>query len=102
MGSSTIVSDYIAGFDPRHPLISPLYADLSRLPPLLLHVGEHELLLDDVVRFGDRALASGIKVKTVVWPQMFHVFQTFAPILPEARLANDQIVKFVLAQLSLD
>jgi acetyl esterase/lipase len=95
----TIVEDYIVDYNPCHPLISPLYADLHGLPPLLLHVGEHEILLDDAVRFGDRAVAAGVEAKTVVWPEMFHVFQMFAPILPEARQANEQIVAFIRSRL---
>lgn len=102
VGSSKIIEDYITDHDPCHPLISPLYADLWGLPRLLLHVGEYEILLDHAVRFGDRAAASGVEVETVVWPQMFHVFQIFAPVLPEARQANDQIVKFISSQLNGD
>ena len=98
VGFNTIIEDYITGHDPFHPLISPLYADLNGLPPLLIHVGDHEVLLDDTVRFGDRAVAAGVRAKTVVWPKMFHVFQMFAPILPEAQQAIDQIAKFILAQ----
>jgi monoterpene epsilon-lactone hydrolase len=98
--SNTIADVYIKENDPHHPLISPLYADLSGLPPLLIHVGEHEILLDDALRFGDRAVASGVEARTVVWPQMFHVFHMFAPILPEARQANDQIAAFILSRMS--
>ena len=99
MGPNTIIPDYIANHDPHDPLISPVYADLHGLPPLLLHVGEFEALLEDVVRFGDRAIAAGIEAQTVVWPHMFHVFQMFAPFLPEARRAVDQIVAFIGSQL---
>jgi len=69
------------------------------LPPLLIHVGDHETLLDDAVRFGDRALAAGVDAKTVVWPEMFHVFQIFTPILPEARRAVDQIAAFIKSRM---
>lgn len=97
-GHSAIISDYIGDHDPRHPFLSPLYADLRGLPPLLIHVGDHEILLDDAVRFGERAAEAGVDVKTVVWPGMFHVFQMFAPILPEARQANAQIAAFIRAR----
>jgi monoterpene epsilon-lactone hydrolase len=100
MGVNAIIPDYVNGQDPRNPLISPLYADLRGLPPLLLHVGEHETLLDDSVRFGERAAAAGVEVKTVVWPQMFHVFQIFAPLLPEASQAVAQIAGFISARLN--
>jgi monoterpene epsilon-lactone hydrolase len=101
IGSNTILEDYYTNHDPRHPLISPLYADLRGLPPLLIHVGDHETLLDDAVRFGDRAVASGVEAKTVVWAGMFHVFQMFAPILPEARRANAQIAAFIRSRLDV-
>jgi len=96
-GPTTIVQDYITSHDPHEPLISPLYADLHGLPPLLIHVGDHEILLDDAVRFGEKALAAGVQAKTVVWPEMFHVFQLFTPLLPEARRAVKQIASFIRA-----
>ena len=100
LGPNTIVlKDYVTDHDPRDPLISPLYADLHGLPPLLLHVGDHEALLDGVVGFGERAAAAGVDVQMVVWPGMFHVFQIFAPILPEARQANAQIAAFIRSRL---
>jgi acetyl esterase/lipase len=97
---STIIPDYITNHDARNPLISPLYADLHGLPPLLMHVGDHEILLDDTLLFYDRACAAGVKVKLVVWPGMFHVFQMFAPFLPEAREANKQIAEFIGSRLN--
>jgi acetyl esterase/lipase len=95
MGMNTIISDYVGANDPHNPLISPLYADLSGLPPLLIHVGTDEILLDDAVRFGEKALAAGVEAQTVVWQDMFHVFQMFSPILPEARQALEQINCFI-------
>ncbi len=96
----TIISDYITSHDPHDPLISPLYGDLHGLPPMLLHVGDHEILLDDSVRFGEKALAAGVQVKIVVWPEMFHVFQLFTPFLPEARRAVEQIATFIRSRLA--
>jgi epsilon-lactone hydrolase len=90
-----IIRCYTGSHDPRDPLVSPLYADLRDLPPLLLHVGDNEVLLDDTVRFGERAAAAGVEVRTVVWPGMCHVFQTFSPFVPEARRANAEIAEFV-------
>jgi monoterpene epsilon-lactone hydrolase len=57
VGSNTIIENYVTDRDPRNPFISPLFVDLSGLPPLLIHVGEHETLLDDAVRFDQRAVA---------------------------------------------
>lgn len=98
-GSLNVVKDYLDGQDPRQPLISPLYADLSHLPPLLIHVGDHEVLLDDSLRFGEAAKRAGVAVEVVVWQGMFHVFQVFAPILPEAKQALKQIGEFIRARL---
>ncbi len=96
----TITSDYVTSHDPRDPLISPLYADLHGLPPLLLQVGDHEILLDDSLRFGEKASAAGVQVSIVVWPEMFHVFQLFTPFLPEARRAVEQIAAFIRSRFA--
>ena len=96
---NSIVNDYITSHDPHEPLISPLYADLHGLPPLLIHVGDHEILLDDSVRFGQRAIQAGVEAITTVWPEMFHMFQLFTPILPEARRAVGQIASFMHTRL---
>ena len=66
-----IMSDvYVAGGDTRHPLASPLYADLTGLPPILIHVGDAETLLDDSVRFTARAREAGVDVTLEVWPAL--------------------------------
>lgn len=100
MGNNNILPDYLGGNDPCNPLISPIYADLRGLPPLLLHAGEHEILADDIIRFGERAAADGVDVRTVVWPQMFHVFHMYMDFMPEARRASQEIAAFVRARLN--
>jgi len=90
-----IITSYVGEHDPRQPLISPLYADLRGLPPILLHVGEDEKLLDDSTRLAERASAAGVDATVVVWPHMWHVFQAFAPFLPEARKSIGQIGNYV-------
>ena len=90
---------YLGDHDPRTPLASPLYADLRGLPPLLVQVGSAEVLLDDSARLAERATASGVNVTLEVWPDMIHVWHTFAPILPEARQAIERIGKFVRSHL---
>jgi acetyl esterase/lipase len=92
---ATFIDAYADGHDVRDPYLSPLYGDLRGLPPLLVHVGDHEVLLDDSVRFAERAREAGVDVRLTVWPGMFHVFQTFAPLLPEARRANREIAAFI-------
>jgi monoterpene epsilon-lactone hydrolase len=97
--SKHLFDDYITVHDPHEPLISPLYGDLHGLPPLLIHVGGHEPLLDDAVRFAERARAAGVDVELAVWPQMFHTFQMFVDVLPEARKAVDHITNFICSRL---
>jgi epsilon-lactone hydrolase len=91
---------YLAGQDPRTPLASPLYADLRSLPPLLIQAGSAEVLLDDATRLAERALAAGVNASLEIWPEMIHVWHSFAPILTEAREAIERIGRFVRAHLS--
>ncbi|MEH7303312.1 alpha/beta hydrolase [Neobacillus drentensis] len=84
---------YIRDLDPRHPLVSPIYADLTGLPSLLVHVGNDEILLSDAARLVDRARAAGVEVSFKIWDDMWHVFQTFA--IPEGQQAIDEIGEFV-------
>ena len=86
---------YLGGADPHTPLAAPLYADLSGLPPMLIHVGDAEVLLDDSTRLAARAKAAGVDVTLEVWPDMIHVWQFFAAILPEGQQAIDRIGRFV-------
>lgn len=76
------------------PLLSPLYADLTGLPPMLVHVGSHEILLDDARRLVDRAREAGVDASLGVFDEMWHVFQAF-PGLPETRSALREVGAFV-------
>ena len=89
---------YAAGQSLTHPLISPLYADLAGLPPLLIQVGTDEILLDDATRFAHKAQAAGVEVTLEVWQGMFHVFHIF-PFFAETAEAVAQIGEFVQARL---
>jgi len=91
---------YLAGADPRTPLASPLFADLAGLPPLLVHVGSAETLLDDATRFTTRARAADVDVTLDVWDDMIHVWHAFGFILPEARAANQAIGAFLQQRLA--
>ena len=77
------------------PYVSPLFGELRGLPPLMLQVGEAEVLFDDSTRFADRARAAGVVVNLETWPEMPHVFQMFAPFLPQASGALASIGEFV-------
>jgi acetyl esterase/lipase len=79
------------------PLVSPLNGDLRGLPPLRMHVGDREVLLDDTLRFAERARAAGVHVETQVWPDMIHVFEGFCHMLPEGRASLGAIAAFLRA-----
>jgi epsilon-lactone hydrolase len=89
------VALYCGHADPRSPLISPLFSDPSGLPPLLLQVGDAEVMLSDSTRFAERARGAGVEVGLEVWPEMFHSFQMFAAVLPEGRQALQHVGRFV-------
>jgi acetyl esterase/lipase len=80
---------------PEDPLVSPLYGDFAGLPPLLFHVGDAEVLLDDSTRAAEKARAAGVDVTLAVYPDMPHVWHAFAPFLPEATRAIEEIGAFV-------
>ena len=86
---------YLGELDRRSPTASPLFAGLAGLPPLLLQVGSGELLVDDANRFADRARAAGVDVTLELWDDVFHVWQAYADLLPEARDAIAQIGAYI-------
>lgn len=98
MGRDAVVEAaavYLGGADPRTPLASPLYADLSGLPPLLIQVGGAEILHDDSVRLAERARAQGVDVTLTVEPDGIHVWQMVAPDAPETKAALTEIGGFL-------
>jgi len=86
---------YLGGADPRTPLAAPLHADLKGLPPLLIQVGTAETLLDDATRIAEKARSAGVEVSLEAWDDMIHVWQIFAPLLPEGQKAIDRIGEFI-------
>jgi acetyl esterase/lipase len=76
---------YLGEGDRRAPLASPLYAELQGLPPLLIHVGADETLLDDSRRLAERAQRAGVKAQLKIWPAVPHVWQLFQRWIPEGR-----------------
>jgi acetyl esterase/lipase len=86
---------YQGGLDPKTPLVSPLYADLKGLPPLLVQVGLDEVLLADSTRLAERARQAGVNVTLEEWPKMQHVWQFTAGFMPEARRAVEKIGGFI-------
>jgi epsilon-lactone hydrolase len=91
---------YIGETDPTDPLISPLLADLSGLPPMLVQVGDQEILLSDSSRLAARAIEAGVRVELEVWEAMWHVWHLFSPTLPEANRAFEQMGAFIDAQFA--
>jgi phosphinothricin tripeptide acetyl hydrolase len=89
---------YLGDRDRRAPLASPLFADLRGLPPLLIHVGSEEVLLDDAVELSERARQAGVTATLEVWDEMIHVWHWFLPMLDEAQAAVDSIGRFIREQ----
>jgi epsilon-lactone hydrolase len=87
--------------DAHDPLAAPLHADLSGLPPLLIHVGDAEVLLDDSTRLASRAEAAGVDVTLEVWPEMVHVWHASAGFVPESDAAIARIAEFSRPLLGL-
>ena len=94
------VSDYTSGQDAALGLISPIFADLSGLPPLIIQAGTHEVLLDDAVRLARQAATADVGVTLDVTPGVPHVFQAYYPILDEAAAALDRAGQLLSAHLA--
>jgi acetyl esterase/lipase len=92
---------YGDGGNPMDPLVSPLYADLKGLPPIYLHVGGDELLLDDSTRLAERAEKAGVDVQLDIFPGMQHTFQMAAGRAPESDESIARYVEWVRPKLAL-
>jgi epsilon-lactone hydrolase len=96
------VADYLAGtgIDPADPRVSPVFADLAGLPPLLIQAGSSEVLLDDATRLAARAAADNVPVILDVVPDVPHVFQAFAAVLEEGAAALARAAGFIRSHLT--
>jgi acetyl esterase/lipase len=94
------IPDYTAGHDPALGLISPIFADLSGLPPLIIQAGTHEVLLDDAIRLARQAATADVQVTLGITPGVPHVFQAYHPILDEAATALDRAGRLLSAHLA--
>jgi monoterpene epsilon-lactone hydrolase len=101
VGLDQMAASYLGGEDVRSELVSPLFAvELGGLPPVLIEVGEHEVLLDDATRLADRIGEAGGEVSLTVWPEMIHVFQAFpASMIPESDESVTAIGAFLSGRL---
>ncbi len=92
---------YAGGNDLRLPLISPLYADLHGLPPLLIHVGSHEVLLSDAAQLAERARTCGVDATLYIADGLWHVWHIYASFVPEAGEAIEKIGEYISARITL-
>jgi len=96
---ASMAKAYLGAVDAKTPLASPLHADLRGLPPLLIHVGSEEVLLDEAAALARQAEAAGVPATLEVWDQMIHVWHWFLPMLDEAQGAIDRIGEFVRSRV---
>lgn len=90
---------YLGDANPNNPLASPLYADLTGLPPLLIHVGADEILRDDSTRLAEKARSAGVTVELKVWPVVPHAWQLAPNKIPEARQSLRESAEFLSRSL---
>ena len=90
-----IASYYCSAEQLRNPLVSPVYADMSGLPPVYIQVGSDEILLSDSTRTAEAIKTAGGEVDLEIWPGMWHVFQAFVHQMPESAAAIDKIGAYV-------
>lgn len=95
-----VASAYLRGADPQAPEASPLFGDFSRFPPMLIHVGSTEVLLDDARRLERSARQSGVDVTLKSWQGLPHVFQLFSPFVPEGRRSLRELGGFLQHHLA--
>ena len=97
-----VISLYLHGADAASAAASPINLDLHGLPPLRLHAGDDEMLLDDSRRFAQRAEAAGVDVRLDVWEGMLHVFPTALDTFKASRIALDEVATFLIEHLSTE
>jgi epsilon-lactone hydrolase len=99
-GLEARIPDYTSGRDASLGLISPIFADLSGLPPLIIQAGTHEVLLDDAVRLAQRAATADVELTLDITPWVPHVFQAYHAILDEGAAALDRAGRLLSAHLA--
>jgi monoterpene epsilon-lactone hydrolase len=100
--ASSFVPLYLGQHDPKDPLASPLYGNLTALPPIRVHVGDDELLLDDSLRYVERAVAAGVDARVDIWEGVPHVFPSSVGQLDAADRALDASGAFLAERLAVD
>ena len=87
---------YLKDADSQNPYASPIYGDLKGLPPIMIHIGKKEMLLNESRIFVEKAKSSGVDIQIHEWDQMVHVFQLMHRILPEARESLREVAQFMV------
>jgi len=98
VGSGSIgnmANRYLQGKDAKNPYASPNFASLKSLPPMLIHVGRDEVLLDDSIKLDQKAKADGVNSTLEIWEDMIHVWHAFHPMLPEGKQAIERVGAFL-------
>ena len=98
--AAELVRSYLAGHDAGDPLASPLYADLKGMAPVRVHVGNEEVLLDDPVRFVERAVAAGVDARLDVWEGMVHGFLGSVGRLEASKEALQLVGQFLTSRFA--
>lgn len=102
LGSWEVWNKFYAGEnDLRDPWISPIYADLHGLPPILIQVGTDEIMLDDAVKFGEKARRTGVDAVVKIWDGMVHCFAFFSPLFPEAQAGMQELCDYIRLHLGI-
>lgn len=94
-GTRWCAGQFLVGQDPCDPFASPLYGDLTGLPPLYIQAGDWDILVDDSHRLADKARRARVEVRLEVFPEMLHAFQIWAGNLPEADEAVARIGEYL-------
>ncbi|GJH18731.1 alpha/beta hydrolase [Caballeronia novacaledonica] len=95
-----VAAQYLGAADARNPYASPVFGEFEGLPPLLIQVGDTELLLDDSTRIATKARAAGVRIELEIWRNVPHIFQIWAPFMPEARDALARAAAFIDGAIS--
>lgn len=98
-GLNLMAATYLNGARPNSPEASPVFADVRGLPPVLVQIGELEVMLSDAIRLASHLAENRVRVTLEVWPDMFHVWHLFAAILPEGERALRGSVAFIVQAL---
>ncbi len=88
---------YVVDGNLRSSLVTPFYSDMAGLPPVLIHVGSNEMLVDDSLTVAERIEQAGSPVELKVWQDMVHCWQLYGPMLEESMQSMEEIARFVMA-----